>query len=252
MSFFDLTRRLGWGGAFRHRAVKQARRAGRTAAMPLSSPRLAHPVWCRPTTSDFQVFDQVFLEQEFAALDDLRDVRTIVDGGANVGYASAWLLSAFPEARLVAVEPDPENAAMCRRNLAPYGARAIVVEGGIWPTRARLTLEEAPFRDGGAWSRQVRELRGDELGGLDAYAIPDLLQMLGASELSLLKLDIEGAEVPLFRGDVSAWLPRTRVIATELHADTHFGDGPAAFSAAIAGEGFVVSRSSELTIARRA
>jgi FkbM family methyltransferase len=219
--------------------------------MPLTAPMLAHPVWCRPATSDFQVFDQVFLEREFAALDDLHDVRTIVDGGANVGYASAWLLSRFPDARVVAVEPDPENAALCRRNLAPYGARAQVFEGGIWPVAARLVLEETPYRDGEAWSRQVRALGADEPGGLQAYAIPELLALLGTTELSLLKLDIEGAEVPLFRGDVGAWLPRTRVIATELHADTHFGDGPAAFSAAIAAYPFTLSRSGELTIARR-
>ena len=198
------------------------------------------------------MFDQVFLEREFSALDDLTDVRWIIDGGANVGYASAWFLSRFPLARVAAVEPDPDNAAMCRRNLAPYGDRAIVLEGGLWPHRARLMLEESPFRDGGAWTRQVREARADEAGTLDGYGIADVMEVLGTDELSLVKLDIEGAEVPVLRGDVTSWLPRTRAVAGELHTDTHFGDGPAAFAAAIRPPAFRVTTSGELTIARRA
>src|SRR6266576_607241 len=81
-------------------------------------------VWIRTHTTDASVLSEVLAGSYQTLGGSLESVRTIVDLGANVGYASRWLLRKFPQARLVAVEPSPDNAAILHRNLA--GAASII------------------------------------------------------------------------------------------------------------------------------
>ena len=92
-----------------------------------------HPVTARLNgSSDMDVFHQIFQFDEYACVRNISSPRLILDLGANVGYSSAYLLSCFPGATVVAVEPDPGNFELCRRNLAPYGDRAKLVPGAAW------------------------------------------------------------------------------------------------------------------------
>ena len=59
----------------------------------------------------------IHVDLEYEPLDDLDDIRLVVDCGANVGYASAYFLSHFPQARVIAVEPDDQKFEALRRNL---------------------------------------------------------------------------------------------------------------------------------------
>jgi len=59
-----------------------------------------------------QVFDQIFICQEYLCLRNLKEPSLVLDLGANVGFSAAYFLSAFPKARVVAVEPDERNRAL--------------------------------------------------------------------------------------------------------------------------------------------
>jgi hypothetical protein len=74
-------------------------------------------------SSDYLVAKQVFGEKGYAIIAKLPNVRTILDCGANVGYTSAYLLTGYPSARVIAVEPDAENCRICAENLRGYGTR---------------------------------------------------------------------------------------------------------------------------------
>ena len=54
------------------------------------------------------------------------------------------------------------------------------------------------------------------------FAVPELLAALGWDEIDLLKIDIEGYEKTLFRGN-NAWLSRVRVIVGEAHGHVGYG-----------------------------
>ena len=82
-------------------------------------------------SSDMSVFDQIFLFQEYSCLRDLKEPSLVLDLGANVGFSTAYFLSAFPKARIVAVEPDERNLAICKSNLSPYGDRVLLLHGEI-------------------------------------------------------------------------------------------------------------------------
>ena len=141
-------------------------------------------------SSDPDVFEQLFRDDELRFIEQLSNISTIVDLGANVGYASARFLSAFPNSTVIAVEPDPGNAIVCRVNLAPYGRRASLLEGGIWHTAGGLVLIRGAFRDGREWTTQVGPARDGETPDVIAYDIDSITR----GTIDLLKIDIEGSE----------------------------------------------------------
>ncbi len=238
---------IGAGPALRVKSVnyvaKHSFRLGlRPDFRPLSVrvPWLRHPVLLRPGTSDPFTFKQIFQERVFAPLDGTDRPRAIVDCGANVGYASAYFLSRFPEARVLALEPDPGNAELCRRNLAPYGGRAQVLERAVWPRTARLVLlrygtrgaeaedaiqvcEPDALRDEAADALRTYVHAGAHApvpsGEVEAIGMADLLRMAGDQQVDILKIDIEKAELELFKEPEIDWLPRVRNIAIELHGE---------------------------------
>ena len=135
------------------------------------------------------------------------------------------------------------------RNLAPYGGCVEVIRAGIWSHPCRLRMSAATFRDGGASSRQVCECEpGEE--GFPAVEVASVIRQSGRPRISVLKIDIEGAEAVVFaRG--SDWLDCVDNLVIELHDDTAFGDASGTFHRAIEGRGFSVNRFHELTVCKR-
>ena len=210
--------------------------------------RLAqYPLEVRRGTTDFSVYRQVFVMQEYACCEN--DPEFILDCGANVGYTSAYLLTRFPKAELMAVKPDPGNFELLVRNLAPYGNRARAIRGAVWSHSTRLGLAAPDYRGGGEYARQVKECGPDETETFPAFGIDDLLSAAGRDRVDLLKMDIEGAEAVVFGHGHEAWINRVGAMAVELHDDTTFG--PATEVVTRATREFLATRSGELTHYRR-
>lgn len=191
--------------------------ATRDKSYRLAVKSCAWPLQVRANTSDRRVFCQIHLDGEYAPLDDLDTVRLVIDCGANVGYASAYFLSRFPQARVIAVEPDAGNFEMLRRNMQPYGDRVSLHPAGVWSHPAGLVVCRNSYRDGAQWATQVRECRAGEEADVQATDIATLLAEAGGGPIDLLKVDIERSEAVVFARDFESWLGCVRNIAIELH-----------------------------------
>jgi len=205
---------------------------------------------CRPGSSDADVFEEVFVDREYSALDAQPHVGFVLDCGANVGYSSAYFLTRFPGCRVLAVEPDPSNFALLQQNLAPYGERARALHAAVWSHETEMVLSGEVFGDGREWSRQVRERVAGERGSFRGVDVGTLLFESREERISILKMDVEGAEAVVFAGSVSSWIDRVDAIAIELHEGTVFGLATPLFVAACDGR-FSFSRRAELTTCRR-
>lgn len=206
-------KQLGWS-VFRYPIGDHRDGAGPVSSVLL--PGLVHPFYFRQGTSDVLAIKQLFVLLEYRRLQALKQVETIVDAGANIGAAAVVLLTMFPQAKLIAMEPDPGNAAILRRNLEPYGERVTIGEAAVWPTPEPLQLVHAQFRDKLDWSIQVKP--GVSTSSVQGVTIQQLLENSRWHGIDLLKIDIEGAEVELFRGD-TAWLKRVKNLCIEIHSE---------------------------------
>lgn len=223
------------------RAKRRAAQPGPPFSFRVSTSRF--PLYCRPQTTDIECLFQLFVEEQYRCLDAFRGARRILDLGANVGYASAYLLSRHADAEVIAVEPEAGNFMMLRRNTAGFGERFRAVQGAIWSHVADLKFE--PNGDG-EWGFTVRECDDGETPDLRSIDIATLLDRFGWERVDILKMDIEGAETAVFAANGDAWLPRVRCIAIETHSD----DARRVFAEAVAPYGPEMSEQGELTICR--
>jgi FkbM family methyltransferase len=207
------------------------------------------PLVCRPETSDRDVFRQIFIEREYSCLDSISNVDLVIDCGANVGYSSAYFLTSFPKCKVICIEPDPLNFAVLQRNLAPYGERVKLLNAGVWSHSTGLKILTTPYRDGREWAVQVRECLPEEAPEMQGIDIGTLLYESGLNEVSILKMDIEGAEAVVFSSNYESWLPQVKNIVIELHDDSSFGKASdIVMNAVSAYKSFDVSSSGELTV----
>jgi FkbM family methyltransferase len=197
-------------------------------------------------SSDLDVFRQIFINQEYLSLRSLKDVSSVLDLGANVGYSSAYFLNCFPNACVVAVEPDDRNIQACRINLKPYGDRVLLVHGAVWSECTKLCLSRGTFGDGREWATQVMESSEGSAGDVQAWDVGSLIDMAGGAEIDLLKVDIEGAEIAVFGETAKRWLPRVRGICIELHGP----ECQETFFNALTDFDYELERSGELTICK--
>jgi FkbM family methyltransferase len=204
-----------------------------------------HSLQVRAGSSDIDNFRQVFVLREYRCLDDMTDVDLIIDRGAYVGYSSAYFLSRFPNCRVLAIEPDASNFAALQRNTAPYGDRIECIQAGVWSDPTRMVVVSGDRRE---WGRQVRPDADGPVVGIDIWS---LLAHAGRDRISLLKVDVEGAEAVIF-AENHGWLDLVDAITIELHDDSAFGSTSNVVLDALNDHRFELFRSGELTVGRRA
>lgn len=236
-----LRRSLGMGAALNVRARMVASSLGLPTkrVVELRPASLDRPVQLRLGTTDLDIYEQVLVKQEYAAFNDLSP-RLIVDCGANVGYSSAYFLSRFSAASVIAVEPFPASTEQCRQNLRPYGDRAKVHQAAVWGADTGLVLDHVYA--GHEWAVKVRPAQPAETASVQGLSIPSLT----IGEIDILKIDIEGSEVELFGDTAEVWLPRVRNIAIELHGK----ECRDVFLARMSGYSYDLGEAGELTLCR--
>src|ERR671933_37792 len=147
--------------------VQQLRRAQEAVALKVRGVRT--PLFCRTSGSDifgrWQVFGKRHLEIP------LRDSpQLIVDGGANVGYSSIYFADRYPDARIIAVEPDPENCALFRKNCSAY-PNIELIQGALWTSSTDLLIK-TPTAE--SWAFRVVEASSPTNGSLKGFIIADV------------------------------------------------------------------------------
>ena len=171
--------------------------------------RHGREIFLRPGTSDQDVLLKTFVFQELQIPYGLSpSPRVIVDAGANIGLSTLWFSLHHPQARIIAIEPEPENFRLLQRNLADR-PRIEARQAALWNRRASLRLQN---QEAEPWMVSVRE---GKAGGVPAVTMEELVRRHG--RIDILKLDIEGAEKELFSPARTPWLNRIGLLIVELH-----------------------------------
>jgi FkbM family methyltransferase len=207
-------RNLGLSSLLRLQTLKRSGSNGKP--FRLTAKTLAYPVFARRASSDLDVFHQIFVEREYRCVDHVKDPTLIIDLGANVGYSSAYFLSRYENCIVLAVEPDPDNFALLKRNVAPYGNRCRPFQAAVWWRNEALQFKSSVQR-GDEWAHSV-EPGASAVESVRSITIPELLQTVPGSRISILKIDIEGSELELFSHNIG-WIEFVDNMVIELHGE---------------------------------
>ena len=195
-----------WGLANTVRLTARGR-ANTVAALHI--PGWRFPLFLRRHYVDRAVLFQVVRQRQYDHEIIRRcNPRLIVDAGAHVGISTVFFANTFPDARIVAIEPEASNFEILQRNAAQY-RNIEPLHAALWHREEKIAIANptAP-----TWSFQ---LSSSESGSVRSVTLDALVRQYG--RIDLLKLDIEGAEKAIFSIDVEGWLPHVRVLCVELH-----------------------------------
>lgn len=183
-------------------------------------------VFLRPGTSDLSIYREIFVSGQydfeefdmFARIkqryDQIRDrgrTPLIVDAGANIGLASIFLATHFPQADFELIEADAANAAVARVNIADRHQMRLH-NRALWHEHTRLSILPSPDF---STLRVGANTLGAPNGLVETVTMADIVK--GRMEdLLIVKMDIEGAEREVLSHD-NDWLKANPVIMVEPH-----------------------------------
>lgn len=157
------------------------------------------------------MYDEIFKTEIYKFKTD-NPVPYIIDGGANIGLASIYFKKLYPNAEIVAFEPDPTIFKILEANINSYGFDRIkLIAKGLWNQETTLK-----FQIEGADAGSLETFDNSNDKHLDQVPVTSLKSYLNKS-VDFLKLDIEGAETVVLK-DIVKNLQKVERIFVEYHS----------------------------------
>ena len=178
----------------------------------ISLPELKYPIKLRSKTSDLPTFESIFLYEEYKFPIDFQP-KLVIDGGAHVGYSSIFFANKFPEAKIVAIEPETSNYELLKENCCNY-KNIELLNVGIWNKSTYLKIKDV---DTGTSGFIVEEVSSNEDFSLRAMTIKEIIKLSDLSEIGILKLNVEGSEKAIFSSGYEDWIDKVKIMIISLH-----------------------------------
>jgi FkbM family methyltransferase len=184
-------------------------------------------VGCRVRTNQMAEWDKIIVREcqehyAFKGLDYSKQ-NIIVDVGANIGAFSLWALAQNPQAEVIAIEVEEDNAALLKLNLAGLGT--------VYPNRLGYSKGDFELRYLADCGGSTTVIPKGTASIYDQQGKPVLQKPMTAKSITLetilkkhkwthidvLKLDCEGAEYDILPGMELETLVNIRHIVGEYH-----------------------------------
>jgi FkbM family methyltransferase len=150
------------------------------------------------------------------------EVKTVLDIGANVGATALYFSQIFPNARIYAFEPAPDNFKVLERNIANSPRiRSFNFALGAKDATLELFASDNPINFGGyslhaAGSDTSRRIR------TPVRNVASVLAELSLEKIDVVKIDTEGAEWDILTAFPENVLQTAKYITGELHGNKDF------------------------------
>ena len=128
--------------------------------------------------------EEIFMEEMYRQ--ELKTNPYIIDCGANIGLSVIYMKRQYPNAEIIAFEPDEINFQLLAKNISSFGyADVSLRKEAVWIENTRLQ-----FSSKGTMTSKIEISVRPGNVEVKAIRLKDLLDR----EIDFLKIDIEGAE----------------------------------------------------------
>jgi len=179
------------------------------------------PFCYRPGTTDLLVLEQVFVDREYDVEPIAAEsIEYLVDLGSNIGVTAMFWAHRYPAARMVLVEPDPDNFRLLQRNTAAFRDRCLLINAAVTDRCGQASF----FRSDREYGHSMLKT-GDCVSELqvETLTVSAVLKASGFPYVDFFKMDIEGGE-SIVMPTISTWPTVPRYLIAELHPPYGFED----------------------------
>lgn len=137
------------------------------------------------------MYEEIFVN-EIYKFQTKNNLPYFIDGGANIGLASIYIKSIFPNAKILAFEPDPTVFKTLSNNIHSFQLENIkIINKGLWDSNTTLSFE-SDHADAG------RIIDGNK-NTTELKITTTKLSPYIDEKVDLLKIDIEGSEFKVLK-----------------------------------------------------
>lgn len=149
---------------------------------------------------------EIFIEEAYRQ--QLPENPYIIDCGANIGLSVIYMKRQYPNARIIAFEPDETNFHLLRENIKSFGYSNVSLhKEAVWIENTSLH-----FSNEGSMSSKIEMDNTINTVEVKAVRLKDFL----IHEIDFLKIDIEGAEYKVLN-DIADKLYLVKNMFVEYH-----------------------------------
>ena len=128
--------------------------------------------------------EEIFIEEMYRQ--QLQSNPYIIDCGANIGLSVIYMKKQYPQAEIIAFEPDDTNFQLLSKNIRSFGFGGVSLrKEAIWIDNTVLQ-----FSNEASMTSKIETTDAINTIAVKAVRLKDLLNR----EIDFLKIDIEGAE----------------------------------------------------------
>ena len=169
----------------------------------IDMPKLGYKFFCRINRDDFLFMTNH--ENEIMEHFKPNSGEIVVDVGAHIGlYSLIAAKKVGPSGKVIAIEPDPENFRILRKNIVLNQSMNIdALECAAYSAKERLKLFLPELEQGRTIFNTVMQDRGKTSVSfleVEANTLDNILESKNIKEVNWIKIDVEGAELEVLKG----------------------------------------------------
>lgn len=171
-------------------------------------------IYVRTNMQDLNVAITCFYDKEYDHI-RLSNPKVIIDAGANIGTSAIFFAEKYPNARIIAVEPEKSNFDLLLKNTSNY-KNIVAIKAAIWGTNDKRTIQNrfaGPVGYTISDTSNKIESTGQEI---NCITIETLMKKHNIETIDLLKMDIEGSEKDVLEKSLG-WIDSVDTMTVELH-----------------------------------
>ena len=174
-----------------------------------------YTIHLRTYSGDIDIFYEIFFRKVYE-IQSTKNASMVIDLGANVGLATLFFLSKYPSAKILSVEPDPENAKLFRKNLSKEITQGKVAffEAAVSDHAGKMFLSQPVLKYNPTLSKE----KSANAIEVEVLSMHQLVELARVDRIGILKIDIEGAEEGILLNNED-WLSKVDSIIVEIHSE---------------------------------